>query len=89
MLLYIAEAALEPLITRSVFQLRTSVQPGYTLLNAIRTLKAKVDAESNDAKILDWSDVYQVNATMSAFEAVLGAELALTPLYVVPARLLP
>ena len=74
--LYIAEAALEPLITRSVFQLRTSVQPGYTLRNAIRTLKAKVDAEFNDAKVLDWSDVYQVNATMSAFEAVLGAELA-------------
>ena len=83
--LYLAEAALEPLINRSVFRLRTSAQPGYALLAAVRALKTKVDAAPEDqlSNTIAWGDVYPVSSALTAFEAVLGAELALMPLYVV------
>src|SRR6266540_3087193 len=38
---------------------------------------------SHLAKPLEWSDVYSITSALTAFEAVVGAELALTPLYVV------
>src|SRR5215813_7084164 len=85
MVIYLAEAALEPFISRSVFQLRTSVQSGYLLLNAIRALRVKLDATPAEglSKPLDWADVYPITSALTAFEAVVGAELALMPLYVV------
>jgi hypothetical protein len=83
MMLVIAEAALETLITRSIYRLRTSTQSGYALLGAIRALKAKLEKEPDLAKSLDWMDVYPVTSALSTFEAILGAELALMPLYVV------
>jgi hypothetical protein len=84
-ILYLAEAVLEPLLSRSIFRLKTSAQPGFVLLDAVRRLKAKLDAtDANElGKPLDWSDAYPVTSALTAFEAVLGAELALTPLYVV------
>jgi hypothetical protein len=48
--LFVAESALEGLITRSVFRLRTSTQSGHALLNAIRALKAKLDEETDPTK---------------------------------------
>jgi hypothetical protein len=48
LMLYLAEAALDPFIHRSVLRLRTSVQPGYVLLDAIRAVKAKVDAAPSE-----------------------------------------
>jgi hypothetical protein len=81
--LYLAEAALEPLIYRSVFRLRTSFQSGNILLEAIRVLKAKVDAAPDPAQQIDWPDVLPITSALTTFEAVLGAELALMPLYVV------
>jgi hypothetical protein len=81
--LLIAEGALEPLITRSVFQLRTSVQAGQTLLAAIRDLRNRIGQETAPEKTLDPSEVYAITSALSAFEAVLAAELALLPLYVV------
>jgi hypothetical protein len=85
MALYVAEAALEPLITRSVFRLKTSAQPGHALLNEIRALKARLATVPDEqlGQSLQWSDVYTITAALTAFEAVLGAELALMPLYVV------
>jgi hypothetical protein len=82
--IYIAESALEALITRSIFKLRTSVQPGQNLLLAIRALKAKIeDSNTDTSKPLDWFDAYSITSALTAFEAVLGAELSLLPLYVV------
>jgi hypothetical protein len=81
--LYIAEASLEPLLSRSVFQLRTSLQSGHILLQAIRSLKAKIEQTEDKTKPLTFSDIYGVTSALTSFEAVLGAELSLCPLYVV------
>lgn len=81
--LIIAEGALEPFLTRSVFHLRTSYQAGHALLSAIKDLQAKIMAETDASKVIDFSDVYSITSKLTAFEAVLGAELALMPLYVV------
>jgi hypothetical protein len=84
--LMIAEGALEPLITRTVFQLRTSVQAGVTLLSVVREMNAHV---LDPAHVEDYQNPigvhfgYRLQNAVSAFEAVLGAELALIPLYVV------
>lgn len=79
----IAEGALEPLLARSVFKLKTSVQPGNRLLSAIRALKEKLIASSDGSVLLDWMDAYHITSALTSFEAVLQAELALLPLYVV------
>jgi hypothetical protein len=83
--LYIAEAALEPLLTRSVFRLRTSVQSGQALLTTIRAVRDRIDQlpETELSNPVQWVDVFTVQTALNAFEAVLGAELGLTPLYVV------
>lgn len=83
--LLFAEASLEPLIHRSVFRLRTSVQAGNALSSAIKALKAKIDSLKADERSqgLDFIEAYSVTNSLTAFEAVLGAELALIPLYVV------
>lgn len=79
----IAEGALEPLLSRSVFRLRTSVQSGQRLLEAIRVLKAKIEAATDPKATLDWYEVYMVTSSLTTFEAILQAELTLIPLYVV------
>ncbi|HWK95624.1 MAG TPA: hypothetical protein VNR39_09385 [Pseudolabrys sp.] len=81
--LLIAEGALEPFLMRSVFQLRTSFQAGQSLLTATKELNAKIMAEPDVTKVMDFGDVYAITSKLTAFEAVLGAELALMPLYVV------
>jgi len=81
--LLMAESALEPFLLRSVFNLRTSFQAGQSLLTAIRELRAKITAETDPSKILDFADAYGITSRLTAFEAVLGAELALMPVYVV------
>jgi len=83
MVAYVAEAALDILITRSIFRLRTSVQSGQSLLAAVRTLKATCSAQQNKSAPVKFMDIYPVTTAMTAFEAVLGAELGLIPLYVV------
>ena len=82
----VAEGALEPLITRTVFQLRTSVQVGSVLLHHIRGAKDWLLDPANApdyTKPIDPWTLYQMQNALTAFEAVLGAELALIPLYVV------
>jgi transposase-like protein len=84
--LFIAEGALEPLITRTVFQLRTSLQTGHVLLAAIRDMSAilidpaNIEAYQNP---IDGLHLWRLQNALTAFEAVLGAELQLIPLYVV------
>jgi hypothetical protein len=80
----IAEGALEPLLIRSIFRLRTSMQAGQKLLEAIRTIKAKNPENAAEPEAtLDWFDVYQLTSALTTFESILQAELALIPLYVV------
>jgi hypothetical protein len=79
----IALGALEPLLSRSIFRLRTSQQAGQRLLEAIRALKAKIDGATDQKEELNWLDVYQVTTNLTTFESILQAELALIPLYVV------
>jgi hypothetical protein len=83
--LYVAESALEPLLSQSVFRLRTCATAGAQLLNTIRELSTKIDRMSPEekAKPLDFMDVYNITAGLTQFEAVLAAELAMSPLYVV------
>ena len=81
----VAEGALEPLITRTVFQLKASVQTGAQLLEHLRKIRVLADDADGDdySKPLGVYEVYQVQNALKAFEAVLAAELALIPLFVV------
>jgi hypothetical protein len=79
----IAEGALEPLLFRSIFRLRTSAQAGQKLLEAIRVIKGKMAVATDESAPLDWFDVFQVTSSLAAFESILQAELSLSPLYVV------
>src|SRR5688572_20828128 len=84
--LLVAQGALEPLITRTVFQLRTSVQTGAQLLAIIRELLEQIMEPANIeqyTQAMDAMAIYRLNNALAAFEAVLAAELALIPLYVV------
>ncbi len=84
--LLVAEAALAPLLTRSVFRLRTSVQAGQALLAAIKETKSRIQATPGNDQHLSFHDVWPITNALTAFEAVLGAELALVPLYVVTSK---
>jgi hypothetical protein len=79
----VAEQALEPLLTRSVFRLRTSLQAGQLLLDTIRRMKAKILAAPDRTVAMEMGDIFEVQSVLSNFEAVLGAELGQLPLYVV------
>lgn len=79
----VAEGALDPLLTRSIFRLRTSVQAGQKLLENIRVIKAKCEAVTQNDVTLDWFEAYQLQDCIKTFESILQAELALIPLYVV------
>ena len=83
--LFVAKGALEPFLTRSVFELRTSLQAGEKLLAAISAAMNSIDFSRKDdvSQPLDAMHVYQIKNCLNTFEAVLGAELALLPLYVV------
>lgn len=83
LVLVVAEGALEPLLTRSIFRLRTSQQAGQKLLAELRNIKSKATVSENHSDLLDWFDVYNLQEALKAFESILQAELALLPLYVV------
>jgi len=63
--LYIAESALDTLLARSVFRLKTSVQSGNFLLAAIRGLKVKLEAAPDTQAIIDWWDMYSVTSALT------------------------
>jgi hypothetical protein len=79
----IAEGALDPLLSRSIFRLRTSVQSGKVLLDSIRAIKTSIMAATNEDAPLDWFEVFNLTTALTTFESVLQAELSLSPLYVV------
>jgi hypothetical protein len=84
--LVIAVSALEPLLSRSVFRLKTSVQAGQLLLNTIKGLREKADSLNPNSRLstfLDDFDAWIVTDQLRTFENVLAAELAMLPLYVV------
>lgn len=80
----LAELALEALLQRSVFELRTARSAGYELLSAIRNVKSKyenVSANFDDA--LDAMDVFNITSSLSKFETVLQAEFGVGNFYLV------
>lgn len=82
----IAEGALEPLITRTVLQLRTSVQTGAVLLAVVREIKDRIldqNSAPDGQETVDWVLIWRMQTALTAFEAVLAAEMQLIPLYVV------
>jgi hypothetical protein len=52
-------------------------------LYAIRRLKDKIEASSDTSSEIHLGDWYAITSALNRFEAVLGAELSLWPLYVV------
>jgi hypothetical protein len=59
------------------------MQAGQALLAAIKTARSRVEAAPTSDERLSFHDVWPITNALTAFEAVLGAELALVPLYVV------
>lgn len=43
----------------------------------------KIENEKDPSKPIDWYDLYKLDTALKSFEAVLSAELALSPMYVV------
>ena len=84
--LVIADGSLEPLLSRSIFKLRTSLQAGHGLLNSIKGLRQIIEAvppKERANKFLDALEVWYITENLKTFENVLAAEFALLPLYVV------
>jgi hypothetical protein len=81
MWVHVAEGALGPLLTASVFQLRTSRAAGDRLLTAIRLVKEKCFDDSYTDVSIPFRQVHDITSGLQAFETVLNAELALMPLY--------
>lgn len=79
----IAEGALAPLLQQSIYQLRTSQQSGVELLEVIRDIRNKIEADKEQDATLDPYDAYTLQTAFQKFEAVLAAELQLSPLYLV------
>ncbi len=78
-----AETALDTLLYRSVFRLKTSRQAGQTLLASIRELKKEAETPNTSAQRFGIMDIINLQSQLTAFENVLGAELGMLPLYVV------
>lgn len=86
--LYMAQSWLEAVVSgHSVFTLRTSWGKGHHLLTAIKTTIAKIDpalsASPQDNKELGWLDAYSITSALTEFETVLGAEWAISDLFLV------
>jgi hypothetical protein len=80
--LLIAEGALEPLLHNSVFKLRTSYRVGTQLLTAIKAVRESITGEKI-METMEHHDLYVLGNGLKEFEAVLAAELAVSPLYLV------
>ncbi len=81
--LYIAEVALDTLLLRSVFKLKTSLQKGNELLKSIRELRQEAGKDENKEKAIDWLHAYTLTSGLTAFETILAAELGLSDIYLV------
>lgn len=79
----VAIGALEPLVTQSIFKLRTSYAAGMTLLTTLKAVREKLEAEPDKAKRIEWNDSWPLTSALTKFEAILGAELSISPLYLV------
>jgi hypothetical protein len=80
-LLAIAEGALDRLLTKSVFRLRTSSQAGGKLLAAVKETRSRAEAAVGQGQHLNFVEVLSITNALTEFEAVFGAELAIFPLY--------
>jgi hypothetical protein len=81
--LHVAETALENLIVRSVYNLRTCYAAGHTLLTTIRRMKQDAEAAADKNTPVSLTDVITLTSQLTAFENVLAAELGMMPIYIV------
>jgi hypothetical protein len=82
--LSIAESAIDPVANgRTVFGFRTCLQSAQSFLTAIKELKDKLMEEENGDRDLEWGEAFAITSELRRFEAIMGAELSLSPLYVV------
>lgn len=81
--LLIAEGALAPLLQQSIYNLKTSRENGFTLLGIIQELREKVEKSQNDSDVFAQLDAYRLQSAFQKFEAVVSAELSISPLYLV------
>jgi hypothetical protein len=79
----IAEGALEPLLSKSVFRLKTSLQTGLRLLSELKGLKGRIEASGSQGQKVEIWEAYTLSSALSSFEAVLQAELGVLNLYMV------
>jgi hypothetical protein len=83
--LLVAEGALEPFLSQSVFRFRTCQTTGTALLAVIREMIQKINTPGTDYATATFNayEIYRVQDALKTFEAVLGSELALLPQYLV------
>lgn len=79
--LLVAEGALSPFLLRSIYRPKTSYGPANTLLDLIRASKAKFEEDMN--RIIDHYEAWSIRTALLKFEAVVGAELGISPIYLV------
>jgi len=81
--LYVAEGALRPFLYQSIFKLKTSLQKGKELLDAITDLINLAEAEADKEKEIGWVHAYRITSGASQFETILAAEMALSTIFLV------
>lgn len=86
--LYVAQGWLEPVVLgNTIFQLRTSWAKGDELLRAITDaigqIQPALSASPQEDSELGWILAYRITSALSEFETVLGAEWAISDLFLV------
>lgn len=76
----VAESAVELLIERSIFRLRTSLAAGRNLVAALRTFR---ESSGEMGTTIGYVELYNISSSYTAFAAILGAELSLLDVYLV------
>lgn len=85
--LLVAEGGLRPFVFESVFKLKTSFQSGSELISRVKALKDRCENAFANGKAkqetVSQLDVYSLHNALNKFQAVVGAELNLSPIYLI------
>jgi hypothetical protein len=76
----VGEYALDVLVNKSVYQLKTSQADGLAVLSVLERIKNRINLEDKEATV-GWQDHNALVTSLTRFEAVFAAELRVSSLY--------
>lgn len=78
-----AKEMLGKLLADETYRLKTCIQKGNELTEAIDRLLNKIDNTSEKDQLLSFSDIWPIKTAIQSFQAVLSSELNLIDLYII------